>query len=257
MKKLIASLVLSATAFCSFASTDITPDVNNPVVGLMGASFVDPEASPFNLVGLTSLNGSSYRGLADHLKARSINNPRGIVYREVAEGGSTTNGQNGFLSLFQQAERLVTHTTNWPDGIRLKVAVITQFNDCLHTIAGLCDEQDVLAGPVQNVIDTVNYLQANGVKVFVTNLVDYEDLDLPLVEATFAPIIPGFIVATEEQYRLYTDTFEAEVSALPGVTMIDVWKNFNDIGDGLHPDHKSRQKASKILHRAIRKHLRQ
>lgn len=247
--------MLAATTFSSFAASDIIPDIDNPVAGLMGASFVDPEASPFNLVGLTSFNGSSYRGIADHLKARSINNDKGIVYREVAEGGSTTNGQNGFLSILQQAERLVGHTTMWSDRTNLDVAVITQFNDCLHTIAGICDEQDILAGPVQNVVDTVNYLQANGVKVFVTNLVKYEDFDMPLVEAVFSQIIPGFEVATEEQYNLYVETFESEVSSLPGVTMIDIWKRFEHIGDGLHPDHKSRQKASNILHKAIRKHL--
>lgn len=255
MKKLIASLILTAATFSSFGASDVTPDIDNPVAGLLGASFVDPEASPFNLLGLTSLNGSSYRGIADYMKARSIHNPRGIVYRELAEGGSSTNGQDGFLSLFQQAERMVEHTTMWSDGTHLDVAVIFQFNDCLHTLAGLCDEQDVLAGPVQNVIDTVNYLQANGVKVFVTNLVKYDDFDLPLVEDVFSQIIPGFQVASEAQYNLYVDIFETEVAALPGVTMIDVWKKFEHIGDGLHPNYKSHKKASKILHKAIRQHL--
>ncbi len=237
------------------ASNKTTPDIDNPVVGLLGASFVDPEASPFNHVGLTSLNGSSYRGISDYMKSLSIHNPRGVVYREQAEGGATTNGQNGFLSLLEQATRMVEHTTMWADRTHLKVAVIFRFNDCLHTIAGLCDEQQVLDTTVANMAETIQYLQSHGVKVFVTTSIDYNNMDLPLIERTFADLVPGFKVATREQYELYIDVFEAEIAKMPEVTKIDVWEGMTHIGDGLHPDHRSKMRAAKRLHRAIKKHL--
>ncbi len=253
------ALLLSAVAlvfwtFQSSAKHNITPDVNNPVVGLLGASFVDPEASPYNTVGLTSLNGSSYRGIADYLKALSIHNARGVVYREQAEGGATTSGQNGFLSIQEQAERLVEHTTQWSDGTHMKVAVIFRFNDCLHTLAGLCDEQAVLDGPVANTAQAIQYLQRQGVLVIVPSLLDYEDMDLPLVESIFSEISPGFKVASETQYRLYKATFESEIAAIPGVIMMDLWQGMTHIGDGLHPDHRSKRRAAKKLHKTI-KHL--
>lgn len=256
MKILVVSIVLMLSCSQSFARNLVIPDVNNPVVGLLGSSFVDPESAPNNALGLTSLNGASYRGIADYLKARSINEKRGIVYRENAEGGGTTNGQGGFQTLLQQAQQLVEHTTMWPDGTHMKVAVIFQFNDCLHNLAGLCDIQRVLAEPVANSIDTIEYLQSNGIKVFVTNLIDYHELDLPLLEEVFSEVVPGFTSATESQYNLYKHTYESEISALPGVTMIDVWDGMQHIGDGLHPDHRSRQKASRRLHKQIKKYLR-
>lgn len=255
MKTILTAAVLLVLSTTIFARSDVTPDVNNPVVGLLGASFVDPEASPFNQVGLTSLNGSSYRGIADFMKALSIHDPRGIVYREQAEGGATTNGQNGYLSLLEQATRLVEHTTMWSDGTHLKVAVIFRFNDCLHTIAGLCDEQEVLNTPVANTIETIQYLQSHGVKVIVPILLDYDNMDLPLVEETFSQIIPGFKVASEEQYNLYKTVFESEISNFQDVTMIEIWSGMTHIGDGLHPDYRSKKKAAKKLHRAIKKYL--
>lgn len=256
MRSILFSVVLTALSTAAFAGNDVTPDVDNPVVGLLGASFVDPEASPTNTVALTSLNGSSYRGVADYLKARSINNPKGIVYRENAEGGSTTNGQNGFQSLLEQAQRMVEHTTMWSDGTHLEAAVIFQSNDCLHTLAGLCTEQDVLDGPVQNTKDTIAYLQSFGVKVYVTNLVNYEDFDLPLVEQVFSQIIPGFVVASETEYNLYKDIYETELSAVEGVTFIDAWGGMSHIGDGLHPDHRSKRKASRRIHKTLKRFLR-
>lgn len=248
--------LLIASTSPAFAKSNTIPDVNNPVVGLLGASFVDPEASPFNTVGLTSLNGSSYRGLADFMKAQSIHNPRGIVYRESAEGGATTDGSHGFLSVQEQAERLVEHTTAWVDGTHMKIAVIFRFNDCVHSVAGLCNREDVLNRPVANTIAAIQYLQSQGVKVVVPYLLDYDDMDLPLVEEVFSQIVPGFKVATEEQYLLYKETFEAEIEKLPGVVMLDLWSGMTHIGDGLHPDHRSKKRAARKLHHRLKSILR-
>lgn len=249
-------LLLLFTSTVSVYADEIVPDYTNPVVGLIGASSVDPETSPFNTIGLTALNGSSFRGLADYMKARSIHQPKGIVYREVAEAGATTNGQNGYLSVLEQAKRLVEHTTTWNDGVHLKAAVIFHFNDCLHSIAGLCDEQDVLNITVANVREAIEYLQAANVKVFITRLIDYDRLDLPLVEEIYSQISPGFKVASEANYNLYKSIYETEMEQLNGVTVIDVWQGMEHIGDGLHADHSSKMRASKRLHRALRRYLR-
>ncbi|MCY7297425.1 hypothetical protein [Alteromonas sp. a30] len=252
MKKIIVSLVLFYLSFSAASSTRITPDVNNPVVALLGASLVDPEASPNNTVGLTSLNGSSYRGIADYLKAESINEADGIVYREQAEGGATTNGKNGFLSILEQAQRVIEHTTQWSDGTHTKAAVLFRFNDCLHSIAGICEnKRDVLNIPVANTLEVIHYLQSQDILVIVPQLPSYDDMDLPLLEERFREVVPDFRVATEAQYHMLKSTFEDEVGKIPGVVMLDIWGGMQHIGDGLHPNHNSKKQAAKKLHQHL------
>lgn len=255
MKYSLICLLLTLLCSSVQATEDVIPDFTNPVVGLIGASSIDPEASPQNAVGLTALNGASFRGLADFLKARSIHSPKGIVYREAAEGGATTNGQNGFLSVVGQAKRLVEHTTMWTNGTHMKAAVIMGFNDCMHSLAGLCDESQVLNNTVANVKEAVQYLQSFGVKVFVARLIDYDSLNLPLLEQTFSQIIPGFQVASESEYNMYKSLYESEMEQMPDVTVIDVWRGMKHIGDGLHADHESKMRASIRLHDALSCHF--
>ncbi|WDD99431.1 hypothetical protein [Thalassomonas actiniarum] len=255
-KLLTATLLASLTTFSAFSKDNIIVDVNNPVVGLIGASYVDPEASINNTVGLTSLNGSSYRGIADYLKATTITKAKGLVYRENAEGGATSGGANGFKSMLQQAQELVEHTTQWADGTHMKAAVIFSFNDCKHTLAGLCPSQsDVISASINNTLDTINYLQSNNVKVFIVRAPSYDDLDFPLTEQIFSDVIPGFAMVDEQGYQLIQDTFQEYVHNLDGVTVIDAWQEFDHMGDGLHPDHKTKRKAAKVINKVLEKAL--
>ncbi len=253
---LTATLLASLTAFSAFAKSEVIVDVNNPVIGLIGASYVDPEASINNTVGLTSLNGSSYRGIADYLKATTITKAKGLVYRENAEGGATSAGDNGFKSMLQQAQELVEHTTQWADGTHMKAAVIFSFNDCKHTLAGLCPSQsDIISASTNNALDTINYLKNNNVKVFIVRAPNYDDLDFPLTEQIFSDIIPGFQMVDEQGYQLLQDTYQEYVHNIEGVTVIDAWTSFDHIGDGLHPDHKTKRKAARIINKVLEKAL--
>ncbi|MER2491865.1 hypothetical protein [Catenovulum sediminis] len=253
---LISVALLSFKVFTVNAQSDITPDFSNPVVGLIGASYVDPEAPIGNTSGLTSLNGASYRGIADYLKGTTIHKAGGLVYRENAQGGATSDGANGFKTMLQQAQELVEHTTMWSDGSHMKAAVLFQFNDCKHTLAGLCPTQaEVLAGPVANTLDTIAYLQSQNVKVFVVKMPSYEQLDLALTESIFSAIIPDFKTANEAQYQLIQTSYEDYIYNEDGVTVIEAWKTFEHIGDGLHPNHKSKATAAKIINKTLEKAL--
>ncbi|WP_016955101.1 hypothetical protein [Catenovulum agarivorans] len=257
LKQMFIPLTLGLTLSTPVsAQSNIIADVNNPVIGLIGASYVDPEAAYGNTVGLTALNGSSYRGINDFLIGETINDPTGLVFREKAEGGATTDGANGFNSMLGQAQELYEHTTMWGDGSHLKAAVLFQFNDCKHTIAGLCPTmEDVLAGPIQNTLQTIAYLQQNDVKVFVIKMPAYEDLDLVLTEEIFSQVTPGFAAASEEQYRLLQQAYEQHVYTAEGVVLIDAWNKFKHMGDGLHPDYKTRKKAAKTIVKSLKKAL--
>ncbi|MET1256235.1 hypothetical protein [Aliikangiella maris] len=228
----------------------------NPVIGLIGASYIDPEAAYGNGAGLTALNGSSYRGLADYLKAFSILSVEGPVFREAAQGGATSSGALGFDSAQLQAIKLYEHTTMWVDGSHLKAVIIDLFNDCLHTAYGpLCTREDIDNTLVKNVTQAINYLQQRGVKVFVNRLVDYDKLDLPLAEEIFKVITPHFRVASREQYNLLKHTYEDSISQIDGVIMLDTWRSFAHFGDGLHPNHATKLKAAQYVMYQVYRHL--
>lgn len=261
MKQLIngallsVGLVLSASAMAQ--QTSVTPDIDNPVVGLIGASFVDPLTPYPNAGGLTCLNGCSYRGLSDHLIGTVIREKKGIAYQSAAQAGAISAGTSDYYSVLGQATKLYEHHANWNgDSSRLKAVVFDIFNDCLHNLYGpLCTEHDIKDGVVANVKEAVDYLQARGVKVYLNKYVAYEDLDLPAMQAAFSNLIPGFTAASPEQYDLLKTTYEAELSAIDGVSLLDTWKNFNHVGDGLHPDHKTKRKAAKYVTRTLKKEL--
>jgi hypothetical protein len=110
-KPLLATSVLSA----AFIFSPVI-QAGNIVVGLIGASYIDPKADENNVAGLTALDGGAYRGLKDYLKASTILDPNGISWRSEAQGGGDSSGQLGFKSALQQAQTLTEFTTFWGDG---------------------------------------------------------------------------------------------------------------------------------------------
>ncbi|WP_444995272.1 hypothetical protein [Aliikangiella sp. IMCC44359] len=256
LKKIFLISLFSLFSFSVFSDEPIITEANNPVIGLIGASFIDPESAYGNGLGLTALNGSSYRGLADYLKARTINNINGMVFREAAQGGATSSGALGFDSALTQAVKLYEHSTMWADGSHLKVVIIDIFNDCLHNSYGpLCTEEDIQNGLVFHVTEAIQYLQARNVKVFVNRLVDYDSLDLPLAEEVFKIINPNFTVATREQYELLVSTYENSIAQIEGVEFLNTWKRFRHFGDGLHPSHRTKKRAAKYIVRKLKRYL--
>jgi hypothetical protein len=130
----------------------------------------------------------------------------------------------------------------------MEAAIIDLFNNCLHSLAGLCPTAaDIQNGLVADVTAAVSHLQSKGVKVYVNRYPAYSSLDLALTEQIFSAIIPGFTAASQAQYTLLKSEYESAMAAIPGVTLLNTWAFFQHYGDGLHPNHVTKLLASGLV----------
>lgn len=232
----------------------------DPTIGLIGASLVEPDAPDASLLaqaGIGAYIGGSYRGLKYQLIRDPVIYAMGFLIQSRAQGGATSFDipEQGFKGYNTQLSGLL-NATAWFDGqTRLRYLVISVVNDCLHsggTTDGMRCTSQTMSAYVHEIKAVIERAQAAGLTVIVGGYPKWETLDMELAGRIF-----GFPwVINEQEYMLLTTMHRNTLSAMPGVIYLQYWDDRVQTIDGLHPDRRATRRAARRIARAIRRHQR-
>ncbi|MFT4924436.1 MAG: hypothetical protein ACI8WB_000514 [Phenylobacterium sp.] len=265
MKKLTGVLLSLMVASSAMAEAPIL---------MVGASY-GSAVTPFNDAlqapqGGTSVSSGSYLSLGNALiRNKSLS---GHVINE-AQAGATT-----FDRLFCRAEcveGVVWHgnETQFTKALaRVAFAdpvtgetrynadylVVVTGNDCLHSGAMGIPHSETSPCTLDQVHEHVDRLISlgqmaldKGITPIFLDLPAYNDLDLP----HFGSVFGLQWVIDEPTYNAMISVSYDRINAeLPDAVQLKVWKKFNVLADGIHPDDKSTKRAAKRIARYIRSH---
>lgn len=232
---------------------------------LIGASYAEGK-TPFNN-GLAPLGGVSV-GLGSYLSVGQAltRNPLlpGYVINEGQAGattfarsycapGASVCGPATWDSYSTQLQRALARVAVPPsfNTYNAKYVLVMPPNDCLHADAfGVPQSttQPCTAAQINQVADRLiavgNQVRSAGLVPIYGAMPSYKQLDLQL----FRNLYGLAWVINEADYsamRLVTSTrIRTEV---PGAVVLDIWKDFVHIGDGIHPTPETARKAAHII----------
>lgn len=271
---LLLSLIAAATLVCSpLAQAERAAELDLPLL-LIGASYAEGK-TPFNN-GIAPLGGTSV-GLGSYLSLGQAltreNTLPGYVINE-GEAGATTfarqacpptasrcvaAGWNSYQTMLQRALARVAMPPAFSQYNARYVAIITA-NDCLHSgaigvpqgQASQCTLADMNA-VADRLIAVGQFAQSKGLTPIYDVLPAYTKLNLPL----FQQLNGQVWVIGENDYNQLRNTVRSRIeAAMPDALVVDIWKDFKHIGDGIHPDPKTSRRAAELLAKAIRRHAR-
>lgn len=247
------------------------PALDLPIL-LIGASYAEGK-TPFNNgiapLGGTSVGLGSYLSLGQALTRES--KLPGYVINE-GEAGATTfarqacpptanscvaAGWSGYQTMLQRALARVAMPPIFSQ-YNARYVVITTANDCLHSgaigvpqgQASQCTLADMNA-VADRLIAVGQFAQSKGLTPIYDVLPAYTDLNLPL----FQQLNGQVWVIGENDYNQLRNTVRSRIETdLPDALLVDMWKDFKHIGDGIHPDPKTSRRAAELLAKSIRRH---
>ena len=232
---------------------------------VIGSSYSEGK-TPFNNgvapLGGLSVGFGSYLSLGHALtREKKLN---GFLINEAQAGattfarpacppGAATCGPAGWDSLQTQLERALARVALPPTFAQYnaKYVVITAVNDCLHSDAfGIPQGMTTPCTPQQlnQVVDRLIALGSLALAKGVTPIYDvyprYQDLDFNLFQSLF-----GFSwVINEHDYGLLRSLAKTRIPAeLPGAVVLDMWKDFVHLGDGIHPNPATAENAARLI----------
>ena len=217
----------------------------NPVIGLLGASYVNATPPINSPLGGMAYIGGSYLDLTTALtKLPDLDQYRFLS--DTQSGGFSYDvpgsGWKGYNSQFAD----MVARTNWFDGVnRLKAVISVVVNDCLHSKP--CTTDDIYAY-TDRIKGVTTRAEVMGVPVIITDFPPYERLNMELARQIFGLT---YVIGPDE-YQELQSIYRQELRHLPGVTFIDPWEHISTI-DGLHPDAESMKKAAKEIAKTITK----
>lgn len=263
--KHIARLALTLLSLAFTGSSAASPaDMDKPII-VIGASYSNGSV-PFNDALVSPLFGiavgfGNYLSLGDAL----IKDPRlpGYVINE-AQAGATTFDRPGCmpsapscdLGMWQDYEKQLQKaqqrvTIPGTTTILSKYVVITIPNDCLHAGAFSIPQNQTTHCSLGEINAYLDRLLAVGRKALNAGLIPiydrypaYSDLDLRYFAATY-----GLSWAADEgYYNMLRDLHRQRLTTeLPGAVVLDIWANFEHVGDGIHPNDKTSRKAAAMI----------
>lgn len=238
---------------------------------VVGASYAQA-ATPFNN-GVAPLGGiavgfGSYLSLGNAL-ARSellsgyvINEGQagaGTFARPFCAPGSPTCGPAGWESYQTQLQKAMARVALPPgfNTYNAKYVVITTSNDCLHADAfGIPQSMSQPCTPAQmnQSVDRLIAVGSHALAHGITPIYDvhprYERLDLPLFRSLFGL---AWVIGPSD-YNNLRQLAQARIRAeLPNALVVDIWKDFVHIGDGIHPDPESVRRAAKMIAQELKR----
>ena len=128
-------------------------------------------------------------------------------------------------------------------------------NDCLHSDAfGVPQSQTTPCSNTQ-INEAVDRMIAVGQSAISKGLIPifevmpkYEDLDLNLFKSLFGLSW----VIDESSFQYLRQQMQSRITnELPQAVVLDVWKNFVHIGDGIHPNPKTAKRAANTIAKYI------
>ncbi|MBI3380958.1 MAG: SGNH/GDSL hydrolase family protein [Aquabacterium sp.] len=232
---------------------------------IIGASYAEGK-TPFNN-GIAPLGGVSV-GLGSYLSVgqaltRSPLLP-GYVINEGQAGGTTfarsacapgasTCGPATWDSYATQLQKALARVAVPPsfNTYNARYVVILTPNDCLHADAfGVPQSttQPCTAAQMNQVADRLiavgNQARAAGLTPIFDVMPRYKQLDLPLFRSLYGL---AWVISEADYNTLRTVTSSRVRSEVPGAVVLDIWKDFVHIGDGIHPTPETARKAARTI----------
>lgn len=258
----IVSATMSATS--AMADTTATKDSQLPLL-LVGASYAEAK-TPYNN-GVAPLGGiavgfGSYLSLGAAL-TRSPLLPGYLINegqagattfaRQACAPGASTCGPAGWDSYATQLQKALSRVAQPPSftTYNAKYVVILSPNDCLHadafgvpqTTTSPCSLAQ-MNQVADRLVAVGNQARAAGLTPIFDVMPRYKQLNLPLFQSLYGLAW----VISENDYNTLRSVTSARVKAeVPGAIQIDIWKDFVNIGDGIHPTPETARKAAQAI----------
>lgn len=236
---------------------------------LIGASYAEGK-TPFNN-GLAPLGGISV-GLGSYLSVGQAltRNPLlpGYVINE-GQAGATTFGRSycapgasscgpatwdAYAVQLQKALARVAVPSNFTT-YNAKYVVVMPPNDCLHADAFGVPQamtQPCSAAQINQVADRLiavgNQARSAGLTPVYATMPTYKQLDLPLFRSLYGL---AWVIGEADYSTMRAVTSMRIRAEVPGAIVLDVWRDFVHIGDGIHPTPETARKAANIIAQSL------
>lgn len=237
---------------------------------LVGASYAEGK-TPFNN-GIAPLGGVAV-GLGSYLSVgqaltRTPLLP-GFVINEGQAGattfarpycapGASTCGPATWDSYATQLQKALARVAVPPafNTYNARYVLILSPNDCLHADTfGVpqASAQPCTAAQLNQVADRLiavgNQARAAGLTPIYDTMPRYSQLDLNLFRSLYSL---AWVIGEADYNTLRNVTSSRIRNEVPGAVVLDVWKDFEHIGDGIHPTPETARRAAFIIARALR-----
>lgn len=268
MKKTFVSAFSALLLSFSVSATDKSQEAPLLVIGASYANASTPFFSDLQApLGGTSVNLGTYLSLGNAL-VRDLR-LSGHVINEAQAGATSFDrlacfpGPDcigpGWEGLNKQLTKALARVTG-PEGPTAKYIVIAKGNDCMHPDAFGIPMVETSECTLEQMNESIDYFIAAGQRALALGItpiynekVPYENLDLE----TFRVALGWDWIVGEASYNEYEDLRLSRIKQeLPQAIIVDAWKGFDHLGDGLHPDRKTTVKAAKRIAKAIKRHQR-
>jgi hypothetical protein len=260
-----AIVLVISLLWLSFANAQHAPRASQAPLLVIGASYSEGRTpfkdgnAPF---GGISVGFGSYLSLGqaltrlEELPGFVINEAQagaGTFARPFCAPGAATCGPAGWDSYQTQLERGLARVALPPmfTQYSARYVVITTSNDCLHADAfGIPQAQSQpctyaqMNATVDRLIALGNFALSKGVVPIYDMYPRYQDLDLVLFRTLFGLAW----VINESDYEVLRMLSASRIrSELPRALLLDMWKDFRHLGDGIHPDYATVRKAAQTI----------
>lgn len=236
---------------------------------LIGASYAEGK-TPFNN-GMAPLGGISV-GLGSYLSVGQAltRNPLlpGYVINEGQAGattfarsycapGASTCGPASWDSYSTQLQKALARVAVPPsfNTYNAKYVVIMPPNDCLHADAfGVPQSttQPCTAAQINQVADRLiavgNQARAAGLTPIYGSMPTYKQLDLPLFRSLYSL---AWVIGETDYNTMRSVTSSRIRAEVPGAVVLDIWRDFAHIGDGIHPTPETARRAAQTIAQAV------
>ena len=268
MQKKSIALALALALSQAALAKDKPPQLPLLVIGASYAQGKTPFNNGVAPLGGVSVGLGSFLSLGqaltreDRLPGFVINEGQaggGTFARPYCAPGAPTCGPAGWDSYQAQFDRALARVAVPPafNTYNASYVVITMSNDCLHADAfGVpqSQAQPCSAAQMNESVDRLIALGSDALSKGITPVYDvhprYEQLDLPLFRSLFGL---AWVIG-EHDFNMLRNLTRTRIQAeLPGAIVIDMWKDFVHIGDGIHPSPESSRKAARLVARELAK----
>ncbi len=269
-----ALAALAAAGLMTISSAWATQS-EEPAILIIGASYANG-ATPFNdsssaPLGGMAVNFGRYLSVGNAI----VRDPRlaGFVFNEAEAGATTFDrpactgnrcGPMGWHGYDTQLKRAMARVSERREdgGIRYHAdhVIISMANDCLHADAmGVPQSQakpcstSELDAVIGRLISVGRTASTHGIAPVFEVYPAWSDLDLALTKRLFQLTW----TIDESSYTYLRDQHRTRIpNELPGSLVVNPWRNFQHIGDGLHPSPTTANTAGSLLVKAINSHRR-
>lgn len=263
--KLFRTLIAGAVGLTVFHSAVAQQRPSQLPLLIIGASYAEAKTPFAN--GVAPLGGvavalGSYLSLGNALVR--TNKLPGYVINEAQAGatsfarqacapGAASCGPAGWDSYQTQLERAIARVAVPPEltTLNAKYVVIVKPNDCMHAdafgipqaLAQPCTLADMNAS-VDRMVAAGQYAVSRGLTPIYDIMPQYDALDLPLFHTRYGLQW----VISESDYNTFRTLHMTRIrNELPEAIVLDIWKDFVHVGDGLHPNAETNGRAANII----------